>query len=453
MTPFWTLDRVGQALRAVATGALPAGREPLGAIATDTRTILPGDVFVALRGERFDGQDFLADAAAKGASSFVVSDPARAAGLGKPVFSVRDTTAALGALGAYRRRVWGGTVVAVAGSNGKTTTKALVRAALAGTFEVHATQGNLNNQVGVPLTLLAIPEGAQVAVVEVGTSEPGEVEILRRIVAPDIAVVTSIGEEHLEGLGSLAGVLREESSIFRDTPLAITPASQPEIGAAARGLAQQAIEAGLDAGVVHPDRWGIDGEGRGWAEFGEVRVALAIAGAHNLRNAMLAMAVARACGVATDVAARGLAEVRPLDMRGAWLPVGSLTVINDAYNANPASMREAIALLDGLETSRPRVLVLGTMRELGAGAGALHDEIAQRALASRATLVAGLGDFVEPLRRSGANQGRVIAAPDVDELWGKLAVALPRDAIVLLKASRGVRLERLLPHLRSWAGS
>lgn len=453
MTPFWTLDRLGRALRGVATLPSPSGSAPLGGVATDTRTIEPGSVFVALRGERFDAHDFLAQAVEKGAAAVVVSDPTRAAALSVPVYVVTDTTAALGALGAFRRRVWGGTVVAVAGSNGKTTTKALVRAALGGTFEVHATQGNLNNQIGVPLTLLAIPEGADVAVVEVGTSEPGEVELLRRLVAPDIAVVTSVGEEHLEGLGSLAGVLREETSIFRDTPLAIAPASQPEVGAAARVLAQRALEAGLDAGEFRPDRWEVGGDGRGWAEFGAVRLDLAIPGAHNLRNAMLALAVARACGVPLAVAAQGISSVAPLDMRGAWLAMGALTVINDAYNANPGSMREAIALLDALETPRPRVLVLGTMRELGPSAAELHDEVARRAVASRAAIVAGLGDFAAPLERLSAGDGRVVVADDVDELWASLSSALPRDAIVLLKASRGVRLERLLPHLQGWASA
>lgn len=449
---FWTLDRVAQALRDAACGdGLPSGRQALGGVSTDTRAIREGDVFVALRGERFDAHDFLADAVSRGAAALVVSDPRRAAGLGRPVFVVEDTLPALGALGAYRRRAWAGTVVAVAGSNGKTTTKELIRAALAGAFTVHATQGNLNNQVGVPLTLLAIPDAADIAVVEVGTNHPGEVALLHEIVVPDVAVVTSIGEEHLEGLGDLAGVLREESAICRDVAIAVTPTSQPEIGQAARALARQTVEAGLDAGDVRPDEWGIDDEGCGWARFGELRVALRVRGVHNLRNAMLAIAVARACGVARDVALRGVASVTPLDMRGVWRTLGSLTLINDAYNANPASMREAIALLDALPADRPRVLVLGSMRELGVHGPALHEEIARRALASRAALIAGIGDFVAPLRAAapGAN-GRVITAPDVDELWPRLEPHLPRNAIVMLKASRGVRLERIVPLLENF---
>ncbi|HEX7122094.1 MAG TPA: UDP-N-acetylmuramoyl-tripeptide--D-alanyl-D-alanine ligase [Gemmatimonadaceae bacterium] len=450
---FWTLDQVAAALREVTTGAVPRGREPLAGIATDTRQLVAGSVFVALKGERFDAHDFLCDAVERGAAALVVSNPARAAGLGRPVFAVRDTGEALAALGSWRRRLWGGTVVAVAGSNGKTTTKELIRAALAGAFEVYATQGNLNNLVGVPLTLLAIPDAAHIAVVEIGTSLPGEVDTLRRVSTPDVAVVTSIGEEHLEGLGDLAGVLREETSVYRDVPLAIAPAAQPEVGHAARTLAHQTVEAGLDAGDVRPDRWGVDGEGRGWAEFGELRLHLSVRGVHNLRNAMLAMAVARACGVAPEVAVKGIAGVQPLNMRGAWRALGSLTLINDAYNANPASMREAVALLDALDTTRPRVLVLGSMRELGPRSAALHDDVAALALRSRAALIAGIGDIAAPLReRADGRDDRVIAAPDVEELWPLLEARLPRDAIVLLKASRGVRLERLVPYLEAWAG-
>ncbi len=448
----WTLDRLGQALRGhLAPGARPAGATPLGAVSTDTRTLAPGDVFVALRGERFDGHDFLAQAVGQGASAVVVDDPRRAAGLGRPAFAVDDTTRALGALGTWWRATWGGTVVAVAGSNGKTTTRELVRAALASVLEVHATTGNLNNQVGVPLTLLRIPPRADVAVIEVGTSLPGEVDLLRRVVAPDIAVVTSIGEEHLEGLGSLEGVLREEAAIFDGVTLGVAPASQPEVGRAARSRARSVVEAGLDAGDVRPDQWGVDGEGRGWATFGDARLGMRVPGAHNLRNATLALAVARACGVPDDRAIAGMAAVEPLDMRGRWMSSGALTIINDAYNANPASMREAITLLDSLEGNRPRVLVLGTMRELGPQASSLHEEIASRALASRATLVVGIGDFAGPLAAARAPADRVVTAPDVPELWTSLAPRLPANAIVLLKASRGVRLERLVPLLQEWS--
>jgi UDP-N-acetylmuramoyl-tripeptide--D-alanyl-D-alanine ligase len=449
----WTLDRVAQALETLAGSPipLPRGNRALRGISTDTRSLGEGDLFVALRGERFDAHDFLADAARLGAAAFVVSDARRAAGLGVPVFVVSDTTAALGALGAWWRRTWGGTVIAVAGSNGKTTTREMIRAALSGLLDVHASRGNLNNQVGVPLTLLAIPLSAQVAVIEIGTNQPGEVDLLRRIVSPDVAVVTSIGEEHLEGLGSLDGVLREEAAVFHGASLAVVPASQPEIGAAARAMGTPVVEAGLETGV-HPDQWGLTPDGRGWAQFGEARLELRIRGLHNLRNALLAMAVARACGLPDEAAIAGLAALEPLDMRGQWLEAGSLTIINDAYNANPASMREAIALLDALQPDRPRVVVLGSMRELGPQGPALHDEIADRAIASNAAIVAGIGDFAGPLAARALAE-RVLTAPDVPELWPALSKRLPRNAVILLKASRGVRLERLIPLLTEWSSA
>ncbi len=448
---FWTLDRVTQALGARLVGARPLGSRALTRVVTDTRTLAAGDLFVALIGDRFDAHDFLADAVRSGAHAVVVSDPSRTAGLGVPVFVVDDTTHALGALGTYRRRAWGGPVVAVAGSNGKTSTKELVAAALAPCFTVHATRGNLNNHIGVPLTLLAIPDDAGIAVIEVGTNHPGEVAALRELVEPDIAVVTSIGEEHLEGLGDLAGVLREESAIFEDVPLAIAPAGQPEIGRAAREMGGRVIEAGTDAGEVVPQSFGIDDEGRGWALLGETRLTVPLLGMHNLRNALLAIGVARACGVPDDLAAAGIAALAPLSMRSTLERYGALTVLNDAYNANPASAREALSLLSTVGAGRPQVAVLGSMLELGGQGRALHEEIARRALASDAQVIAGVGEFVAPLTSLAPGDARVITAPDADALWPLLEPRLPKDAVILLKGSRGTKLERLVPHLKMFA--
>ena len=201
---FWTLDRVRQAVGGAPSGghagsaaaariggtAWPRGGQALRAVATDSRTVRPGDLFIALSGERFDGHDFLKAAVANGAAAVVVSLPERAAGVGVPVFTVQDPTAALGALARFRRRAWGEPAIAVAGSNGKTSTKELLRSALGALLEVHATTGNYNNQIGVPLTLLAVPDAADIAVVEIGTNARGEVATLRAITEPDIAVVT-----------------------------------------------------------------------------------------------------------------------------------------------------------------------------------------------------------------------------------------------------------------------
>jgi UDP-N-acetylmuramoyl-tripeptide--D-alanyl-D-alanine ligase len=451
---FWTLDRAAAALaECAAPGAtMPRGAARLARVSTDTRAVQPGDLFVALVGEKFDAHDFLADAVAKGAAAVVVSDAAKAAAVGVPAYHVADTLVALGALARHRRRAWGKPVVAVAGSNGKTSTKELLRAALGARLRVHASSGNFNNRVGVPLTLLALPEDADVAVVEMGTNMPGEIAMLRAIGEPEVAVVTSIGEEHLEGLGDLAGVLREESDIFDGTALAITPASQPEVAEAARGRAGRVLQAGLDAGDVRATRWKMEPDGLGWAVVDGVTVRPPLRGAHNLRNAMLAVACARECGVSVADAARGIAAMPQPSMRMAWETIGRATRINDASTANPPSTRAALDLLAGAGGGRQRVAVIGSMRELGDRGAELHEEVARRALASSIDLIAAVGDFVAPLRALAAGDPRVVVAPDVDELWALLEPRLAPEALILLKASRGVRLERMVPLLKRWAG-
>lgn len=450
-TGFWTLDRIAAALEREATGKLPRGAQSVTAITTDTRKIARGNVFLALRGERFDGHDYLRDAVRDGAAAVIVSKAPELQTLGVPVFEVRDTLIALGALGSYWRKAWGKTIVGVAGSNGKTSTKDLLRASLERAYNVHATTGNLNNRVGVPLTLLAMAPEADVAVIELGTSLPGEVAILRDIAGPDIALVTSIAEEHLEGLGDLAGVLREETAAYEGVAVGIAPSAQPEIAEAARAKAKRVVVAGLDASAdVKPDRWEIGADGLGIIEIGGVTIRPPVRGLHNLRNAMLALAVARECGVAYDVAAEGIAKMPQPKMRSSWEQVGQVTLINDAYNANPGSTRAAIELLKGTGSGRQRVIVLGTMRELGSASEQCHADIAGLALASGADIVAGIGEFAPALEKQNDGK-RVIIARDVDDLWPQLQERLERDAIVLLKASRGVQLERLVPHLTTWA--
>ncbi len=445
---FWTLARVAQALGQPRFGGTD---RPIRAVTTDTRALQPGDLFVALKGERFDAHDFLPDAVAAGAAALVVRDVTRCAGLGVPIFAVDDTLHALGALGHFFRAAWTLPVIAVGGSNGKTSTKELLKAALGARFTVHATSGNLNNQIGTPLTLLGLPQGADCAVVEVGTNMPGEIPLLRAIVAPTVAVVTCVQEEHLEGFGDLAGVLAEEAALLDGVELAIVPVTEPGLIDEARRRAQRVITTGLEGGDVAATAHGINADGSGWLELDGVRIAVPLRGVHNLRNAMLALATAKAFGIALADAARALASMPQPSMRSAVEPLGSGLLINDAYNANPGSMRAAIELLAAVGAGRQRVAVLGTMRELGPTAPHLHREIARAALASGADLVAGIGEFQAALAAEGAGDPRVITAGDVDDLWPVLQMRLQANAAILLKASRGVRLERLLPHLQSWA--
>jgi UDP-N-acetylmuramoyl-tripeptide--D-alanyl-D-alanine ligase len=448
---FWTLDRIATALKEHAAGSLPRGPASVNGITTDTRKIGKGDVFVALKGERFDGHDYLSDAVRDGAAALVVSRAPKINSLGVPIYEVRDTLVALGALARYWRRAWGKTIIGVAGSNGKTSTKDLIKASLSRSYAVHATTGNLNNRIGVPISLLSLQPNAEIAVIELGTSLPGEVAILRDIAEPDIALVTSIAEEHLEGLGDLAGVLREEAAIYEGVAVGIAPSAQPEIAEAARGKAKRVIVAGLDgAADLKPDRWEIGPDGLGVIELAGVTIRPPVRGLHNLRNAMLALAVARECGVSYEDAAEGIAAMPQPKMRSAWEQVGAVTLINDAYNANPGSTRAAIELLQGTGSGRQRVIVLGTMRELGAASEQCHAEIAGLALASGADIVAGIGEFATALEKQNERE-RVITAPDVEDLWPQLQARLKRDAIILLKASRGVQLERLVPHLTTWA--
>ena len=443
---FWTLERVAAAL-----GTGPGGQTPVRAVSTDTRTISHGDIFVALKGETFDGHDHLAAAAAAGAVAVVASRVPRGASLGVPVYQVPDTLVALGQLASYWRRAWGKPVVGVAGSNGKTSTKDLIRAALGSRLAVHATTGNLNNRIGVPLTILSIPRDSDIAVVELGTSLPGEVALLRDIAAPEIALVTSVAEEHLEGLGDLAGVLREEAACYDGVEVGIAPASQPEIVDAARARARTVVSAGLDSGDFRAESWRMGPDGLGEIHVDGVTVRPPLRGAHNLRNAMLALAVARSCGVSMEDAARGIAAMPQPRMRTAWEQLGKATLINDAYNSNPGSARAAIDLVRSAGGARQRVIVLGTMRELGTGAAHCHEEIARLAVESGADVVAGIGDFVAPLEALPRGAARIVTADDVDGLWPRLEPMLQPDALILLKASRGVRLERLVPYLTTWA--
>ncbi len=452
MSSFWTLARVARALEAESGG--PSDDRPIHAVCTDTRTIERGDLFVALKGEHHDAQLFLAEAVAKGAAAVVVEDAQRAKGIGVPVYVVANTLHALGKLARARRRAWNGPLVAVGGSNGKTSTKELIRAALGARLETHATKGNLNNRVGVPLTLLAIPDGADVVVAELGTNVHGEIALLRAIVEPSIAVVTTVQEEHLEGFGDLAGVMREEASLLDGVPSAVVPADEPALVSESVRRARRTVTAGLGSGDVMAATFGLSPDGTGWLVVDGVRINVPLRGLHNLRNAMLALAVARECGIAIEDAGAAIAAMDTSalpSMRSAVQPLGEALLINDAYNSNPGSARAALELLKQVGAGRQRVAVLGTMRELGAHTARAHLEIADEALQSGATIVAGIGEFAAALHQLAPNESRVVTAQDVDDLWPKLQDRLAPDAVILLKASRGVRLERLLPQLTAWA--
>ncbi len=422
-------------------------------VSTDSRTVGEGDLYVALEGERFDGHDFVAEAFGRGATGAVVSRPGALDG--GALYPVPDTLVALGALAAHRRRALTAPVVGITGSVGKTTTKDLSRGALSGALVVHATRANLNNRIGVPLTLLAAPSEAEVVVLEMGSNEPGEIAILAAIARPDIGVVTTVGEGHLEKLGSVHGVLEEKLDLLRglaaggqcivgDEPDFFVEEARlvcPRIRVA--GWSERADE-GLRPENVEVDHWGMHRfRWRGQS------VTLGLSGRHGVANALLALAVSELLGVPAKVAVKGLAEVTAEGMRGEVRRIGGLSVIVDCYNANPLSVRAALDLLESHHASR-RVVVLGSMLELGESARSLHRSVLEDALARDIDLVVATGIFAEVANgEESADPDRLLVAQDWGAAYPELRPRLAGDEVVLLKASRGVALEGILPLLES----
>lgn len=448
----WTDAEVREAL-GLRTDFAAEGLEYTG-VSTDSRTVEQGDLYVALVGERFDGHDFVADALAQGARGAVVSHPVAGEGTA-PLYPVTDTLEALGALAAHRRRALRVPVVAITGSAGKTTTKDLTRGALAGRLRVHATRGNLNNRVGMPLTLLATPEDAEAVVLELGTNEPGEIGTLTTIAAPDVGVVVTVGEAHLEKLGSVQGVLREKLDLLRGVAEGgrCLVGDEPDLLVrAARDVCPQLRVAGWSERAdedLRPEVLAVDAWGGHTFRWRDLSVRLGLAGRHAVVDALLALAVAELIGVSPAEAVAGLEEVGSGSMRGEIRRIGDLTVIVDCYNANPPSVRAALDVLEGRSANR-RVAVLGTMLELGPESGRLHREVLADALSRDVDLVVATGGFAEA---APDGEPRVVAAGDWKEAWPALQERLVGDEIVLLKASRGVALEGILPLLEADFGS
>lgn len=459
MSPWtWTDRRVREAMGLSVERADPD--VSYAGVSTDSRTVGEEDLFVALVGERFDGHDFVADAAAGGATGAVVSRPV-AGSERLRIYPVDDTLVALGRLARHRRRALDARVVGITGSTGKTTTKELMRGALDRTCRTHVTERNLNNRIGVPRTLLDAPDDAEVVVVEMGTSEPGEIEILTAIAEPGYGVVTTVSESHLEGLGSLEGVLEEKLALLRglaEPGVAIVSDEPPLLADAAREHRTEVRVAGwserADEGLRPRDPES-DSRGRFHFRWRGHDVALRIPGRHAVLDALLALALAEELGVDPEDAARGVGTVEPAPMRGEIRSVGSLTLLLDCYNANPESVGAALDLLATYPELGPRVAVLGTMLELGPRSPELHRRVLRDALERPLDLVVGLGAFAEAARalesdRSGEpseDEPRLLAVDEVEEAYAALLPELTGGEIVLLKASRGVELERLVPLL------
>ena len=459
MTPahfVWTDAQVRAALGLRA--APEAGGAIYEGVSTDSRRPGTDSLFVALRGPRFDGHDFVADAEAAGARGAVVSRSVEARD-GTALYPVDDTLVALGQLARHRREALGAVVVGIAGSAGKTSTKELTTAALASERRVHATRANENNRIGVPLTLLAAPADAEAVVVEMGTSERGEMAALAEIARPDVAVMVTVGEEHLEGLGSRDEAVEEELDLLRglaDGGRVIVGDSPADLAERARRLVPGLRVAGwsdradpdLRPRDVEVDIWGH--HSFAW-EGGRVR--LGMAGRHAVVNALLALAVSRELGVDPAAAGAALEGIAPQGMRGEVRQVGDLSVVLDCYNANPQSVKAALDLLEARSVGSRKVVVLGSMLELGRQSEALHRSVVHDALRRKIDVIVATGAFADVPVDAGASSRVVVRESDPRAAYALLREHLEGNETVLLKGSRGVALERLLPMLEVDFGS
>jgi UDP-N-acetylmuramoyl-tripeptide--D-alanyl-D-alanine ligase len=442
-----TSERFGDAW--VRTALTVPGSAEVGydAIVTDTRTLGPRSLLVALAGERFDAHDFLPQARAAGALGAVVRNGYPPVD-GLVLYHVADTRDALGDLAALHRTRMTGPVIAITGQNGKTSTKEMTAAALSTRWRTHKTRANDNNLIGVPMTILGAPADAEALVVEAGANLPGEIARYREIIQPDIALVLNAGEAHLEGFGTVDAVVREKLSLTVDAPLAIVGMTPMTLAFGATSLARRVITAGLSGADVVPDRVAMTADGRPIVSIDGQQFTLAARGRHQAGNAMFAWAAARELQLDLADVARALETFVVPGGRGELTQHGGLTIVNDGYNANPQSFATAIALAGELRGGRRLVFVAGGMRELGAQTVALHARVAKW-LADLAPDVLGLvGDF-EPAFAPFIDgfAGTVIAAPDADTLAPLLAAELQGDELVVLKGSRGATLERILPAL------
>lgn len=421
-------------------------------VSTDSRTVDEGDLYVALIGDRFDGHDFVADALSHGALGAVVSHPVAGDPPDARLYPVDDTLEALGALAARRREAVEAPVVAITGSAGKTGTKDMTAAALSATLRVHATEGNLNNRIGMPLTVLSVPDDAEAVVLELGTNEPGEIATLAQIARPDVAVITTVGESHLEKLGSVEGVLEEKLQLLRhmaEGGRCVVGDEPPELAERARKLCSRVRVVGWSerAGAsARPGRPDVDVFGKYTFDWKGRRVTAPMFGRHGVTNAMIALTVAELLGVPAPEAVRGLSATESRPMRGEYRRIGDLTLIVDCYNASPQSVRASLDVLEAQGVAARKVVVLGTMLELGEESARLHREVLEDALGRDIDLVVATGGFGEAAG-PGVESDRLITGDDWGQAYPELRERLRGDEILLLKASRGVALEGILPLL------
>jgi UDP-N-acetylmuramoyl-tripeptide--D-alanyl-D-alanine ligase len=443
--------------------------EPIGAVTADSREVAPGGLFVALAGERVDGAEFAEEAFRKGAQAVIVSEegawkipPAILAG--HPVFVVRSPVEALGDLArAHRERLRHIPLVGITGSSGKTSTKEMLAALLSRNRSVLGNPGNRNNLIGLPLALLGLSAAHDVAVLEMGTNQPGEIARLSAIAAPDVGVVTNIAPAHLEGLRSLEGVAREKGDLYRSLPesgTAVVNATDLRVMREAGRCRAAKIHYGVALNEVSGRVLAMDEGGMRIAvrtPSGEFSSSLPFPGEHNLMNALAAVAAAYALGMRPEEMEEGFSSLPPL--RGRFRPVplrGGGLLLDDSYNANPASVEAALRNLVALRRGRRCVVVLADMLELGEASETAHFRTGHLVASMAPDLLFTWGSEAASIARGagagGMAPGRIVHAGDRDALLRALTGALREGDVVLIKGSRGMRLEEVVEAVeREWA--
>jgi UDP-N-acetylmuramoyl-tripeptide--D-alanyl-D-alanine ligase len=425
---------------------------------TDTRTLAPGDLFVALHGERFDGNDFLVEARAKGAVAAICQgdsalEKLRQAGL--PGLVVPDAKRALARLATHWRAQFSLSLIAVTGSNGKTTVTQMI-ASILRAYQADAclaTQGNLNNDIGVPLTVLGLRAQHQIAVVELGMNHPGEIAVLAAIAQPTVALVNNAQREHLEFMQTVEAVAQENGAVIDALPadgVAVFPADDDfsvlwadKAGARACLCFGATQQAGAQVWVMQALWSGAAWQVRASTPQGELHYALHIAGAHNVKNSLAAVACALAAGVPLSAIAAGLAAFEPVKGRSRALLVRhgghDITLVDDTYNANPDSVRAAIEVLAALPG--PRLLVLGDMGEVGDQGPQFHAEALQLALAQQIDKIIVTGTACT---QAAAPLAGIEVHTQMTDVQTAVLAALPTVASVLVKGSRFMKMERVV---------
>lgn len=442
----------------------------IGPIATDTRFIEPGDAFLALKGEKFDAHDFLSEAVNKGARLLIVEFiPEDFVIYSIPCLVVEDTLEALLSIAAWYRKKLALKSICITGSCGKTSTKELVSTIFGGSFKVISTYKNFNNLVGLPITLLNAKSFHEWGVFELGMNRPGEIERLTRVVMPDIALITNIGPAHLEGLKEIEGVAKEKARLFqnlRDDSVACVNLDDPFIKKYASSIQCKKIGYTLE-GQKSPETkefvrlvsWRPNGFGTSFVvEVNGVREEFysLLPGVGNLQNSIAAICVGIAGGIDLKIIKEAIIKAKPMPGRLFITKMGDWTVIDDTYNANPASMKNALATLALWSESEFRCAVLGDMFELGENASHYHFEMGKYAASTGISMILAAGTYAKDILR-GASQAcmseeKCLMFDDTDSLFNYIkeqaSKLFPRDAWILVKGSRGMRMEKIIDALR-----